>query len=45
MLAAAATKKFTTIEQIAAFALFLCSDAAENITGALHSIDGGWTAQ
>lgn len=45
MLASAATKKFTTIEQIAAFAVFLCSDAAENITGALHSIDGGWTAQ
>ncbi len=45
MLATAATKKFTTIEQLAAFAVFLCSDAAENITGATHSIDGGWTAQ
>ncbi len=45
MLAAAATKKFTTIEQVAALAIFLCSDAAENITGSLQSIDGGWTAQ
>ncbi len=45
LLAAAATKKFTTIEQVAALALFLCGDAAENITGSLQSIDGGWTAQ
>jgi 3-hydroxybutyrate dehydrogenase len=45
LLAAAATKKFTTIEQVAGLALFLCSDAAENITGSLQSIDGGWTAQ
>lgn len=45
MLAAAATKKFTTIEQVAGLAVFLCSDAAENITGSLQSIDGGWTAQ
>lgn len=45
MLASAATKKFTTIEQVAALAVFLCSDAAENITGSLQSIDGGWTAQ
>ncbi|MAZ04699.1 MAG: 3-hydroxybutyrate dehydrogenase [Sneathiella sp.] len=45
LLAAAATKKFTTIEQVAALAMFLCSDAAENITGSLQSIDGGWTAQ
>lgn len=45
LLAAAATKKFTTIEQVAGLAVFLCSDAAENITGSLQSIDGGWTAQ
>jgi 3-hydroxybutyrate dehydrogenase len=45
LLAAAATKKFTTIEQVAALAMFLCSDAAENITGSLQSIDGAWTAQ
>ncbi|MCC6598587.1 MAG: 3-hydroxybutyrate dehydrogenase [Alphaproteobacteria bacterium] len=38
------TKKFVTVEQIAGLALFLCSDAAANITGAHQSIDGGWTA-
>ncbi len=38
------TKKFVTVEEIAGLALFLCSDAAVNITGAHHSIDGGWTA-
>lgn len=40
-----ATKKFTTVEQIADMAVYLCSDAAENITGAALTIDGGWTAQ
>lgn len=45
LLGAQPTKKFTTIEQVGALAAFLCSDAAENITGSLQSIDGGWTAQ
>ncbi|MGH1398907.1 MAG: 3-hydroxybutyrate dehydrogenase [Alphaproteobacteria bacterium] len=44
LLKAQATKKFVTIEQIAEYAAFLCSDAAENITGSAQSIDGGWTA-
>lgn len=44
ILGAQPTKKFTTVEQIADLALFLCSDSAENITGTLISIDGGWTA-
>ncbi len=44
LLAAQWTKKFTTVEQIAGTALFLCSDAAENITGTHISLDGGWTA-
>jgi len=38
------TKKFVTVEQIAGLATFLCSDAAENITGTDIAIDGGWTA-
>ena len=44
LLAAQWTKKFVTIEQVSALALFLCSDAAQNITGTDLKIDGGWTA-
>lgn len=44
LLAAQWTKKFVTVEQLAGVALFLCSDAAENITGAAIPVDGGWTA-
>ncbi|MCU4161821.1 SDR family oxidoreductase [Acidiphilium sp. AL] len=35
--------RFTTPEQIGALATYLCSDAAQTITGAPPSIDGGWT--
>lgn len=45
ILGAQPTKKFTTTEDIGAFVVFLCSDAAANITGTLLPIDGGWTAQ
>ena len=39
------TNRFSTPAQIGALSLFLCSDAAINITGTTHSIDGGWTAE
>ncbi len=45
LLAGQPTKQFVTAEQVAAMALYLCSEAATNITGANLSIDGGWTAQ
>ncbi len=44
LLAAQWTKKFVAVEQLAGVALFLCSDAAENITGVALPVDGGWTA-
>jgi 3-hydroxybutyrate dehydrogenase len=36
---------FTTSEQIGALAVFLCTDSANNITGACLPVDGGWLAQ
>src|SRR4051794_11325857 len=44
LLAAQPTKKFVTVDQVAALALFLCRDDASAITGANLSMDGGWTA-
>lgn len=44
LLAAQPTKQFVTVDQVASLALYLCSDAASQITGANLSIDGGWTA-
>lgn len=45
LLAAQPTKEFVTVDQVAAIAVFLCSDAAASITGSLLPVDGGWTAQ
>jgi 3-hydroxybutyrate dehydrogenase len=39
------TKQFVTPEEVAAIAVFLCGDAAKQITGANLSVDGGWTAE
>ncbi len=38
------SKEFATVEQIGGTAVFLCSDAAAQITGTTISVDGGWTA-
>ena len=38
------SKEFATVEQLGGTAVFLCSDAAEQITGTTISVDGGWTA-
>ena len=45
MLELQATKQFVTVDDVAAAAVFLASDAASNITGTHISVDGGWTAQ
>ncbi|GAD56019.1 LOW QUALITY PROTEIN: D-beta-hydroxybutyrate dehydrogenase [Limimaricola cinnabarinus LL-001] len=38
------SKEFATTEQLGGTAIFLCSDAATQITGTTISVDGGWTA-
>ncbi len=38
------SKEFATVEQIGGTAVFLCSSAADQITGTTISVDGGWTA-
>ena len=45
LLAAQPTRKFVTVDQVAALALFLCRDESSAMTGANLSMDGGWTAQ
>ena len=45
ILAKQPSKDFVTVDQIAGIALFLCSDAASQITGTDITADGGWTAQ
>ncbi len=44
MLERQARREFARVEDIGALTVFLCSDAAQQITGTTISIDGGWTA-
>jgi 3-hydroxybutyrate dehydrogenase len=44
LLAAQPTRKFVTVEEVAALVTFLCSRDAASITGAVLPIEGGWTA-
>jgi 3-hydroxybutyrate dehydrogenase len=38
------SRQFATVEQVGGTTVFLCSPAADQITGTAISIDGGWTA-
>jgi 3-hydroxybutyrate dehydrogenase len=44
LLAQQPNKRFATVDEIGAIAVFLSTDAAASITGAAIPVDGGWTA-
>jgi 3-hydroxybutyrate dehydrogenase len=44
LLAQQPNKRFATVEEIGALAVFLAGDAAASITGIALPVDGGWTA-
>lgn len=44
LLAQQPNKKFATVEQMGALAVFLCTESAASITGTALPVDGGWTA-
>lgn len=45
LLAAQPTRKFVTVAEMGALAVFLTTDGAASVTGAALPVDGGWTAQ
>jgi len=44
MLVRQPSREFATVEQIGGTVVYLCSPAAEQVTGTTISVDGGWTA-
>lgn len=44
LLARQPSKQFATVEQIGGTVAYLCSPAADQVTGTTISVDGGWTA-
>jgi len=44
MLSRQPSGEFATVEQVGGTTVFLCSPAADQITGTTISVDGGWTA-
>lgn len=44
LLAQQPNKRFATVEELGALAVFLSTDAASSITGVALPVDGGWTA-
>jgi 3-hydroxybutyrate dehydrogenase len=38
------SRQFATVEQIGGTTVYLCSPAADQVTGTTISVDGGWTA-
>ena len=44
MLTRQPSRQFATVEQVGGTTVFLCSAAADQITGTTISVDGGWTA-
>ncbi len=45
LLAAQPTKRFATVVELGALAVFLCGPGGASITGTALPVDGGWTAQ
>ena len=45
LLAAQPSRRFATVDELGALAVFLCTDPGQSITGTALPVDGGWVAQ